>query len=239
MGIKNIHFMDDLLVVNMRRVKEIFDPIDPKLGIRFKVRARVDTINDEIVEYLGQKGVREIVCGYESGSDKMLSLMDKKATVQQNYKAIGIIKKYGIKAFADMFFMYPGEDFDTAIQTIKFIKETKPAYVNWSFFIPFSNTPITRELKTNGLLEGKYSINQNRRVVYNYLANGEYEKLTSYIIREMKRYNRSILAVILPNLLSVLLSSGFKQYKITFRKYCTLIYSKIVSGSQRTSALEK
>jgi len=231
MGIKNIHFMDDLLVVNMKRVKEIFDPIDPKLGIRFKVRARVNAINDEIVEYLAQKGVREIVCGYESGSDKMLSLMNKKATVQQNYKAIRTIKKYGIKAFADIFFMYPGEDFDTATQTINFIKETKPTYVNWSFFIPFTNTPITRELEAKGLLEGKYSVKQYPRVVYNYLKNGEYEKLTSYILRQMNRYNRSILAVILPNLISVLLSSGFKQYKIIFRKYCTFIYSKIFSGS--------
>lgn len=227
MGIKNIHFMDDLLVLSLKRVKSIFDPIDPRWGIKFKVRARASDINDELVEYLAHKGVKEIVCGYESGSERMLKLMNKKVTVEQNYNAVRTIKKYGIKALADMMILYPGENWESARDTIRFINEAKPTYVHWSSFAPFTGIPITRELKEKGLLEGKLSINQYPKVKYDYLTEGEFERLTRYMTKEIDRYNKSLFRVILPNLFDILLNSGLKQYRMLLERYLGLSLTKL------------
>lgn len=233
MGIKNIHFMDDLLVLSFRHVKAVFDPIDPKLGIKFKVRGRAGSMSDELVAYLAGKGVKEIVCGYESGSDKILTLMNKKTTVRQNSDAIKTIKKYGIKAFADLLFLYPGEDMQTARETVDFVQRTKPSYAHWSLLAPFNGTPISIELKQKGLIEGAYGINQYPKVKYDYMSEQELESLVAYITREMDRYNRNFFGVLLPNLIDVLLNSGFKQFKIIFLKYRSLIYSKIFGRTLR------
>jgi anaerobic magnesium-protoporphyrin IX monomethyl ester cyclase len=216
MGIRNIHFMDDLLVVNLKRVKEIFDPIDPKLGIRFKVRARVDSINDEIVEYLASKGVREIACGFESGSAKMLALMNKRTSPEQNCEAVRIIKKHGLKVFADIFFMYPGETRETVDETLKFLWEARPTYAMWGIFVPFSGTPIVAELKEKGLIEGQFSLGQRPRVRYDYMSEEEHKNLLVYIKSGVQRYNTSLSGVLLPNLFDVIRSSGVKQYKLMF-----------------------
>jgi anaerobic magnesium-protoporphyrin IX monomethyl ester cyclase len=217
MGIRNIHFMDDLLVTNMKRVREIFDPIDPKLGIRFKVRARVDSINDEIVEYLRNKGVREIACGFESGSAKMLGLMNKRTSPEQNYEAVRIIKRHGIKVFADVFLGYPGEDRSTADETLRFIWGAKPSYVNWGIFIPFTGTPIVAELKEKGLIDGQFSLGQRPHVSYEYMSDEEYWCLVADFRRSVLRYNSSLSGVLLPSLFGLIRSSGVKQYRLMFR----------------------
>ncbi|MCX8042886.1 MAG: B12-binding domain-containing radical SAM protein [Desulfobacterota bacterium] len=227
LGIKNIHFMDDLLIVNFNRIQEIFDPFDRKLGIRFKVRSRASFITDEIVAYLAEKGVREIVCGYESGSDTILTLMNKNVTVDENIRAIRTIKKYGIKAFADMIIMYPGETWETARETVAFIYEAKPSYINWSFFMPFNGTPITEELRSRGLVEGKCSINQQPVVRYDYLSSDEYEKLSRYLIDAMSKYNRQFRNVMLPNLKDVLLSSGLRQYRVLGGHYLKSLWTRL------------
>jgi len=233
LGIKNIHFMDDLLVVNFQRVREIFDPFDRSMGIRFKVRSRASFVTDEIVAYLAEKGVREIVCGYESGSDTMLKLMNKRVTVEENIRAIRTIKKYGIKAFADMIIMYPGETWETARETVAFIHEAKPSYINWSFFMPFNGTPITQELRARGLLEGKCSINQQPVVRYDYLRPDEFEQLSQYLIDAMNSYNKQFREVMLPNLKDVLLSSGLRQYRILFSAYARSLSSRIYRRVRR------
>ena len=227
MGIKNIHFMDDLLVIHIKRVKEIFDPIDPKLGIKFKVRARANLVTEEIVEYLASKGITEIVCGYESGSNKLLKLMNKGTTAEQNVHAIKTIKKYGIKAFADIMFMYPGENMNTARETVQFIKNAKPSYVNWCFLGALNGTPVALELKSKGLLEGKYSVKQVPRIIYDYLTPAEHKHLIEYISKEMDRYNRNLSAVLLPNLIDILLSSGYTQYKAILHHYRQSMFPRL------------
>ena len=87
-------------------------------------------MTEETVHYLASKGVHEIAVGCESGSQKMLTLMNKRTTPAQNYSALRTIKKYGIKAFTDIIFMYPGETRETIDETLRFIWATKPNYVN-------------------------------------------------------------------------------------------------------------
>jgi radical SAM superfamily enzyme YgiQ (UPF0313 family) len=163
----------------------------------------------------------------------MLKLMNKKTTVHQNISAIRTIKKYGIKAFADILFMFPGEDFDTAKESIDFIKKTKPTYVQWGFLAPFSGTPITQRLKKDGLLIGKYGINREPRIIYNYLTEEQELKLKNYISLEMNRYNRNLYSVLLPNFMDIMLNSDFKQIKSIFLKYRSLISSRIFGNVLR------
>ncbi|PKO24167.1 MAG: hypothetical protein CVU38_00325 [Chloroflexi bacterium HGW-Chloroflexi-1] len=214
LGTRNIMFQDDLFVSSLKRVKAVLDPIDPGWGIHFKVRARVDTINDDICAYLVSKGVTGVAVGFESGSDRMLSLMGKKTTVATNYRAMEIMQRHGLKVFADIFFMYPGEDMETAKETIDFIFRSKPTYVNWGMFIPLPGTPITQELQAKGLIKGRFGVGQRPRVIYDYLTDSQRVELNQYITSNMRRYNASLRHVVLPNLVDIVTTAGPRQYHI-------------------------
>jgi len=84
-GIRNIHIVDDLFVLERDRCLAICDAIrELNIGLRMKVRARVDCVDEELLRALKSAGVRTIVYGIESGSQRMLDAMAKRATVEQN-----------------------------------------------------------------------------------------------------------------------------------------------------------
>lgn len=219
LGTRNVMFQDDLFVTSLKRVKEVLDPVDPGWGMHFKVRARVDTINDDICAYLVSKGVTGVAVGFESGSDRMLALMGKKTTVADNLRAIQTMQRHGLKVFADMFFMYPGENMESVKETMAFIFQSKPTYVNWGMFIPLPSTPITLELQEKGLLKGRYGVGQRPRVIYDYLTASQRAELTHTITSNMRRYNGSLRHVVLPNLIDIVTTAGPHQYRILRKRY--------------------
>lgn len=219
MGIRTVQFMDDLMVTNLRRMRPIFDNIDPSWGMQFKVRARVDTLTEEICAYLAPKGVREITVGIESGSQRMLDLMGKRVTVAQNHEAIAMIKRHGMKAFADLFFMYPGETMESARATVDFIRRSRPTYVHGDLFRPLPGTPIVEELEREDLIRGKYGVHGVPEVIYDYLSDAEYERIVAYAKEQMRRYNRSLRHVVLPNLVDIARTAGPRQYGALWKRY--------------------
>ena len=219
LGTRNIMFMDDLFVSSLKRVKAVLDPVDPGWGMRFKVRARVDTINDDICAYLVSKGVTGVAVGFESGSDRLLELMGKKTIVADNYRAMETMRRHGLKVFADMFFMYPGEDMESAKETMDFIFRSKPTYVNWCMFIPLPGTPITLELQEKGLIKGRYGVGQCPSLTYDYLTDSQRAELYNYVVSNVKRYNGSLRHVMLPNLAGILTTAGPRQYRVLWNLY--------------------
>lgn len=219
LGTRNIMFLDDLFVSNLKRVKAILDWVDPSWGMHFKVRSRVDTINDDICAYLVSKGVTHVTAGFESGSNRMLELMGKKITVADNYRAMETMRRHGLKVFADIFFMYPGEDMESVKETMDFIFRGKPTYVNWNMFFPFAGTPITLELQAKGLVQGRYGVGQRPRVIYDYLTDSQRAELNHYIFSNMRRYNGSLRHVVLPNLANIVTTAGPYQYRILWDLY--------------------
>lgn len=235
LGTRNIMFQDDLFVSNLKRVKTVLDPVDPGWGMHFKVRSRVDTISDEICAYLVSKGVTGVTVGFESGSDRLLALMGKKTTVADNYRAMEIMRRHGLKVFADMFFMYPGEDMESARETMNFIFESKPTYVNWGLFIPLPGTPITLELREKGLLKGRYGVGQRPSITYDYLTDAQRTELHHYIFSNMKRYNGSLRHVVLPNLADIVTTAGPRQYRILGNLYWKRYGPQVTGGLRARS----
>jgi hypothetical protein len=237
LGTRNIMFQDDLFVSNLKRVKTVLDPVDPGWGMRFKVRARVDTIDDDICMYLVSKGVTGVTVGFESGSDRLLELMGKRTTVADNYRAMEVMRRHGLKVFADMFFMYPGENMESAKETMDFIFRSQPAYVNWGMFIPLPGTPITLELQEKGLLKGRYGVGQRPRITYDYLTDSQRTELHDYIFSNMKRYNGSLRHVVLPNLADIVTTAGPRQYRILgnlyWKRYGPQLTGGLRAGSRK------
>lgn len=89
-------------------------------------------------------GMRRVSFGLESGSQRMLDLMDKGCTVEANSEFIREAHDAGLSVRATMFKGYPGDTADDLIKTADFLRRHQP-YIDRVRFNDFSiltGTPI-------------------------------------------------------------------------------------------------
>lgn len=90
------------------------------------VRAR--SVNREILTHWAANGCKMATYGIESGSQRMLDIMEKNCTVQENIDALKWTRKAGITTQVQLVLAMPGETERTIDETIAFLKQC------WDYF---------------------------------------------------------------------------------------------------------
>lgn len=120
--IKGIYFQDWEFLINQQRVAEICDLIlKNNLTLKWGCNARAPDITDEIVSKMKSAGCVRLNIGFESGSQKVLDLANKKIRMNEVQKAIEIGKKYQINIGIYSILNLPGENRETVAETEKFL----------------------------------------------------------------------------------------------------------------------
>jgi radical SAM superfamily enzyme YgiQ (UPF0313 family) len=150
--IDNLFFIEDNFFANRERVKSICNILIEKgIKIQWGANARADGIDKEILELAKKAGCIQITFGWESGSQKMLDIYNKKTTIEQNAESIRLCNEVGI--FANGTFMIGGPD-----ETIEDIRKTKDFILNNKIMggigvcitTPFPGTKLWDDLKKQG-----------------------------------------------------------------------------------------
>jgi radical SAM superfamily enzyme YgiQ (UPF0313 family) len=158
LGITTVDIEDDLFTAKRPRCLEICRSIrDAGLRLDLKVRSHVRSVDEELLAEMKRAGVRAVVFGIESGSDRMLAAMNKKATAADNLRAIRLVKRAGLMCYADVFVGFPGETRETLAETRRFLARARPTAVQAGPFIPFPRTAAYSEAVGNGTLVGDWS----------------------------------------------------------------------------------
>lgn len=151
LGIREFIFFDDIFTLDKRRVFDICDEIlNRKLKVKWSVRARVDTVDYDMLVKLKKAGCKRIQYGIEAGTSKILQVLKKGTTLKQAQKAIQIAKEIGITTLADFMLGSPKETKEDILQTINFALKLNPDYTQFSITTPYPAT----ELYTMGLESG-------------------------------------------------------------------------------------
>lgn len=152
-GIREFNVLDDTFTLKKDRLMEICRKIiDKNLKIFWICFSRVNTIDEEMAEIMYKAGCRKISFGLESGSQKILDLMHKNATVKMGRKAVQAIRKHKIEAHASFMFGNLGETKETIRETINFAKSLD--IDNATFFItsPLPGTYLYKVAKEKGYI---------------------------------------------------------------------------------------
>ncbi len=158
-GVRSIHIQDDAFTVDRSRCLEIGENLI-RGGYRFdlKIRSRVDAVDRKLLERLKRVGVKQIVYGFESGSDRVLEAMGKKTTVAQNLEAARLTKEAGIGCYGEIMVGYPGETPETVEATIASPRKAKPIVGFVPVLYPLPGTAVYEEAKKNGTLQGDWDL---------------------------------------------------------------------------------
>jgi anaerobic magnesium-protoporphyrin IX monomethyl ester cyclase len=142
-GYRHIVFGDDNAALRPQRLKELLQAIIP-FGISFRLNQDARRIDSESLSLAKKAGCTEISFGIESGSQKMLDLMNKQTTVQKNKKAILAARDHGLKVKAYFMVNFPGETEHTVGETLQFAEETQPDKWLLSSFAPLPGSDTFR-----------------------------------------------------------------------------------------------
>jgi len=149
-GITNFVIGDDNFLTHKARALKVLESIK-NLGITFKCVGRSDLVDTEILDALKASGCTQVDYGIESGSNRMLKLMNKGTRVSQNYHAIEMTQQAGLIAKAYMIVNFPGED-DISIRLTKnFITHAKPDKWLLSQFSPLPGCDVWKRPKHYGV----------------------------------------------------------------------------------------
>ncbi|GAH81749.1 unnamed protein product, partial [marine sediment metagenome] len=91
---------------------------------------------------MAKSGCKEIGIGVETGSQKILDIVNKGTTVEQNTKTIELARQYGVRSKAFIIVGLPSESKETIAETEQFIEKTKPDDIDATIYVPYPNTPI-------------------------------------------------------------------------------------------------
>lgn len=149
---KNILFWDDTFTFNPNWVMNFCDLYDLDADIIANSRADIISRNEDMVKRLAEVGLKWFVIGFESGSQQVLDFIKKGTTIEDNYKAAEICRKYGIKIFATYMYGLPTETQEDSLATAQMIKKIDPEHKSPFIFIPIEGTEIYKYCSDNDLI---------------------------------------------------------------------------------------
>lgn len=139
--VKLFYVLDDTFGFAKSRFGDLINLFKRK-GIAWHCLLRADLATKEKLEVMKDSGCLGIVFGFESGSDKILKLMNKGVTANQNYVAAELTHDVGMMVRGQMIVGFPGEDEQTIEETEKFVRTAKVDIFGIHAFQPFPGSDV-------------------------------------------------------------------------------------------------
>lgn len=152
---QSISFLDDDFLVNKERVKTLSNSIIRNRLNRkanFGCQTRADNVNEEILKVLKEAGFTFIALGMETGSERLMRLLNKAETVKENIGAVKLIHKMGLNVNALFLFGVPTETKEERFQTYILAKGLRLRYAKFNNVVPYPGTKLFEIAKTEGIL---------------------------------------------------------------------------------------
>jgi len=143
-GINHFRFDDDEFFIYLKRSIELLTHLK-KLNIRWETSVRIDSIlrmDDDFLVLMEESGCIKLEIGVESGSNRILKLMNKKITRNNTIEANRKLAKYDLNIMFLFMIGFPTETLEDMKKTVSLAlqlkRENKRARVShFSMFTPF------------------------------------------------------------------------------------------------------
>lgn len=144
-GYTGFMFYDDELNVNPSLVAlmNAISDLQERLGVSFRLRGFVksELFTDEQAVAMYRAGFRWLLCGFEAAHPRILENIQKRATRDDNTRAVGIAKKHGLKVKALMSVGHPGESDETALAVRQWLEEMAVDDFDCTIITTYPGTP--------------------------------------------------------------------------------------------------
>jgi radical SAM superfamily enzyme YgiQ (UPF0313 family) len=150
-GCRGFMFYDDELNVSpgMTELMDLMAQIQETTGLEWRLRGfiKAELFTDAQAAAMYRAGFRWILVGFESGADRILDNINKKASKDDNTRCIAIAHAHGLKVKALMSLGHPGESGETIDETEQWLLDTKPDDFDATVITPYPGSPYYDEAR--------------------------------------------------------------------------------------------
>lgn len=156
LGVTGFYFTDSTIGNNrkvLRRMCELI--LERGLDRQFiwLANIRPNQVSEEQLKLMWRAGCRYLLYGFESNSQRMLDLMNKKCSVESNEKCAELHTRLMFPYNASMLFGYPGETEEDLLATIDFVRRHEPPSVGINWYVPLPGSPDYDRLRAEGVID--------------------------------------------------------------------------------------
>ncbi len=152
-GIKNIGIADDNFIVNRKRTERICDMLIEG-GYNRKVdwlcALRADGVDEPLLRKMSAAGCKCICVGIETGSQRLMNILNKHLKLEKVEKGVKMMRKVGIKVRGTFLLGIPTETEEETLQTIHFAKKLKLDFAKFNMITPYPGTELYQMAKERG-----------------------------------------------------------------------------------------
>ena len=165
-GVGFVNFYDDNFTLRRSRVVQICEEILRRgLDVEWKCEGRVDGVDLPLLRLMRRAGCRTIAYGVESGNQSTLDLLRKDVTVAQAPEAFAATRAAGIRSLAYIILGAPGESIADVRRTIRFCREIRADYVQFSTLTAMPGTPLFAQFESSSAVTNPVDADHSRATV--------------------------------------------------------------------------
>jgi anaerobic magnesium-protoporphyrin IX monomethyl ester cyclase len=118
-----------------------------RAGVDLRLRGfvKAELFTDEQASAMYRAGFRWILCGFEAASPRLLSNINKRATIDDNNRVVEIARRHGLKVKALMSIGHPGEDAASVIAIADWLVSVQPDDFDCTIITTYPGTPYYDE----------------------------------------------------------------------------------------------
>ncbi|GEP49654.1 Mg-protoporphyrin IX monomethyl ester oxidative cyclase [Flavobacterium noncentrifugens] len=183
-----IWFVDDVFTISHKWLTAFHEEVVMQNAqIRFECITRAERLNEEILKLLKEAGCFRIWIGAESGSQKVIDLMDRRVDVNHVKKMIQDTNALGIETGTFVMVGYPGEDENDISETIQYLKEANPTHYTITIAYPIKGTSLYDEIEKDILVKPDWEQSTDREIDFkrNY-PRKYYDYAVSKVVNEVE-----------------------------------------------------
>jgi anaerobic magnesium-protoporphyrin IX monomethyl ester cyclase len=143
-----VRFCDDVFGVSRSWIDRLLTLlIEEELHLRWECLARVDLLKPDLLRRMRLAGLERVYVGVESGSQKMLDLMNRGTKLAQVERTADALRSEGIRQFWFLMLGYPGETLEDIEATLQLFRRFSPEEYSVSIAVPVPGTRFYDSVK--------------------------------------------------------------------------------------------
>ncbi len=164
-----VFFSDDNFTANKRRARELIEAmIAEKFRFQWSTQVRADLARDpDLVRLMKRAGCHTVFIGFESVNPQSLAEMKKSQNLEDIRQAVRIIHEARIHIHGMFVFGFDGDDWDTAVGTVRFARQMKLTSVQLLVLTPLPGSELYERLRAEGrIISFDWNLYDTHHVVY-------------------------------------------------------------------------
>jgi radical SAM superfamily enzyme YgiQ (UPF0313 family) len=181
-------FVDDVFTVSHKWLRNFADAVvESDAVIPYECITRADRMNEEAILLLKKSGCFRVWIGAESGSQKVIDLMDRRVEVAQVGNMIRLARKHQLEAGTFIMLGYPGETQADIEETVRHLKESRPDNYTITIAYPIKGTELYAEVESQFMENPDWSLQTDRDIDFKRTYTRKYyNHAVRYVVNEVE-----------------------------------------------------